>query len=32
MFDKEFVVGTQPTTVGAPRMVMGGLRIRLAGR
>jgi iron complex outermembrane receptor protein len=29
LFDKEFFVGTLPTTVGAPRLVTGGLRIRL---
>ena len=29
LFDKEFFVGTLPTTVGAPRLVSGGLRIRL---
>ena len=29
LFDKEFFVGTLPTTVGAPRLVTGGVRIRL---
>jgi outer membrane receptor protein involved in Fe transport len=29
IFDQEFFVGTLPTTVGAPRMVSGGLRIQI---
>ena len=30
--NKEYVVQLAPTTVGAPRMVSGGLRIRFSGR
>ena len=29
LFDQEFFVGTLPTTVGAPRMVSGGLRVKV---
>ena len=29
IFDAEYFVGTLPTTVGAPRLVTGGLRVRL---
>ena len=29
LFDSEYFVGTLPTTIGAPRMVTGGLRLRL---
>jgi len=29
LFDAEYFVGTLPTTVGAPRMVMGGIRLRV---
>jgi outer membrane receptor protein involved in Fe transport len=32
LFDKEYVVGTLPTTIGSPRLVNGGLRLRLQGR
>jgi outer membrane receptor protein involved in Fe transport len=32
LFDKQYIVGTLPTTIGAPRLVNGGVRIRLAGR
>lgn len=32
LLDAEFVVGTLPTTVGAPRFISGGLRLRLGGR
>ena len=32
LFDTEYFVGTLPTTVGAPRFVSGGLRLRLAAR
>ncbi len=32
LFDAEYFVGTLPTTVGAPRFVSGGLRVRLSGR
>jgi outer membrane receptor protein involved in Fe transport len=32
MFDKEFFVGTLPTTIGSPRLVNGGLRVRFTGR
>jgi outer membrane receptor protein involved in Fe transport len=29
LFDQEYAVQSQPTTIGAPRLVSGGLRIRL---
>jgi iron complex outermembrane receptor protein len=29
--DEEYFVGTLPTTVGSPRLVTGGLRVRFAG-
>ncbi len=29
LFDAEYFVGTLPTTVGSPRMVTGGVRVRL---
>jgi outer membrane receptor protein involved in Fe transport len=29
LFDEEYFVGTLPTTVGSPRMVTGGVRVRL---
>lgn len=32
VFDRVVIVGTSPTTVGAPRLVNGGVRVRLAGR
>ena len=32
LFDAEYFVGTLPTTVGSPRMVSAGFRLRLAGR
>ena len=32
MFDKEYFVGTLPTTVGSPRIVSGGVRVRFASR
>jgi outer membrane receptor protein involved in Fe transport len=32
MFDKEYVVGTLPTTIGSPRLVHGGVRVTFNGR
>jgi outer membrane receptor protein involved in Fe transport len=32
MFDQQYFVGTLPTTIGSPRLVNGGLRIKFAGR
>ena len=32
IFDEEFYVQTNPTTIGAPRLVQGGVRVRFAGR
>ena len=29
---KEYFVGTLPTTIGSPRIVSGGVRVRFAGR
>lgn len=32
LFDREYAVGTLPTTVGTPRFVTGGVRLRFAAR
>jgi outer membrane receptor protein involved in Fe transport len=32
LFDKEYIVQTLPTTVGSPRLVSGGARVRFSGR
>jgi outer membrane receptor protein involved in Fe transport len=32
LFDKEYYVGTNPTLVGSPRMVIGGVRLRFSSR
>ena len=32
LFDQEYFVGTLPTTIGSPRLVHGGVRVRFAGR
>jgi outer membrane receptor protein involved in Fe transport len=32
LFDREYFVGTLPTTIGSPRLVSGGIRVRLSGR
>jgi outer membrane receptor protein involved in Fe transport len=32
LFDQEYFVGTLPTTIGSPRLVRGGIRVRWAGR
>jgi hypothetical protein len=32
LFDEEYFVGTLPTTIGSPRLVTGGLRMRFTGR
>jgi outer membrane receptor protein involved in Fe transport len=32
LFDREYFVGTLPTTIGSPRLVNGGLRLKFAGR
>lgn len=32
MFDQQYIVGTLPTTIGSPRLVNGGARIRFGGR
>jgi outer membrane receptor protein involved in Fe transport len=32
VFDREYFVMTNPTTVGTPRLVNGGVRIRFVGR
>ena len=32
LFDTEYFVGTNPTTIGSPRLVHGGVRVRFAGR
>jgi outer membrane receptor protein involved in Fe transport len=32
MFDQEYYILFQPTTVGSPRMAYGGVRVRFAGR
>lgn len=32
LLDEEYIVGTLPTTIGSPRLVHGGLRVRFAAR
>jgi outer membrane receptor protein involved in Fe transport len=32
VFDKEYFVQTNPSTIGTPRLVNGGVRVRFAGR
>jgi iron complex outermembrane receptor protein len=32
LFDRQYFVGTLPTTTGTPRLVSGGVRVRLAAR
>lgn len=32
LFDQEYIVGLLPTTIGSPRLVNGGIRVRWAGR
>jgi outer membrane receptor protein involved in Fe transport len=32
LFDEEYFVGTLPTTIGSPRLVNGGVRVRFSGR
>ena len=32
LFDQEYVVGLLPTTIGSPRLVNGGLRVKFSGR
>ena len=32
LFDQEYFVGLLPTTIGSPRLVSGGFRVRFAGR
>jgi outer membrane receptor protein involved in Fe transport len=32
LFDQQYFVGTLPTTVGSPRLVTGGVRVRWTGR
>jgi len=32
LFDQEYYVGLAPTTIGTPRLVNAGLRVRFAGK
>jgi outer membrane receptor protein involved in Fe transport len=32
LFDREYLVGTLPTTVGTPRLISGGVRVHLPAR
>ena len=32
LFDQEYYVGYAPTTIGSPRLVNGGIRLRWSGR
>jgi len=32
LFDKEYFVQTGPSTIGTPRLINGGIRVRFAGR
>jgi outer membrane receptor protein involved in Fe transport len=31
LFNREYAVGTLPTTIGSPRLVTGGIRVRVGG-
>lgn len=32
LFDQQYIVGTLPTTIGSPRLVNGGIRVRFSGQ
>src|SRR5215470_17580934 len=32
LFDQEYIVATLPTTIGSPRLVNGGIRVKFSGR
>ncbi len=32
LFDQQYIAGTLPTTIGSPRLVNGGARVRFTGR
>ena len=32
LFNQQYIVATLPTTIGSPRLVNGGIRVRLNGR
>jgi len=32
LFNQEYIVGTLPTTIGSPRLLNAGVRIRFSGR
>jgi len=32
LFNKEYFVGTLPDTIGTPRLVNGGVRVRFSGK
>ena len=32
ILDEEYCVGTNPTTIGSPRLIHGGVRVRFSGR
>jgi outer membrane receptor protein involved in Fe transport len=32
LLDREYIVGTLPTTIGSPRLIHGGVRVRFQGR
>ena len=32
LFDEEYYVGLAPTTIGSPRLINGGIRVRFSGR
>jgi outer membrane receptor protein involved in Fe transport len=32
LFDEEYFVGTNPTLIGTPRLVNGGVRVKFSGR
>jgi outer membrane receptor protein involved in Fe transport len=32
LFDQQYIVATLPTTIGSPRLVNGGIRVKLSGR
>ena len=32
LFDQQYIVGTLPTTIGSPRLINGGVRVRLSAK
>jgi outer membrane receptor protein involved in Fe transport len=32
LFDEEYFVGLAPTTIGTPRLINGGMRVKFSGK